>query len=70
MSNPEQNEAPQNPGGARTLGGAAADTSLPAGWGQKKKMLGRVGDWGDSGAGSWVLYHIYRYTEADVQECS
>jgi hypothetical protein len=54
MSNPDQNETSQNsnPSGPRTLGGAVSDTSLPEGWGQKKKTLGRVGDWGDSEAGS------------------
>jgi hypothetical protein len=53
MSNPGQ-ETPQNqnPSGPRTLGGQAADTALPAGWGQKKKAIGRIGDWGDSGSGS------------------
>jgi len=51
MSNPEDT-TPPHPSGPRTLGGQAADTALPAGWGQKKKTLGRVGDWGDSGSGS------------------
>jgi len=52
MSNPGQDETPQNPSGPRTLGGQAADTALPAGWGQKKKAIGRIGDWGDSASGS------------------
>lgn len=52
MSQPEEDQPAQNPGGARTLGGNTADTSLPAGWGQTQKKLGRIGDWGDSGAGS------------------
>lgn len=49
MSQPEENKPAQNPSGARTLGGASADTSLPEGWGKpKKNMLGRVGDWGSA----------------------
>lgn len=59
MSDPtDQPQPPANPSsgtstpGARTLGGQAVDTSLPADWGKKEKKFGRVGDWGSSGAPS------------------
>lgn len=46
MADENEDQPGQTAGqGARTLGGQAADTSLPEGWGRQERRTGRIGDW-------------------------